>query len=214
MNDCLREHPVCLLLGFVLSGLMFSASAMAVVVYDESVSGDLSNASSSPTFVATTVGSNEFVGSLNTTGTISDFWTIVIGPTEQLDQVILSRYDSPAIQNSFFGVEAGTQISDTGSGTGLLGGVIFGNNNGQGSGIGDDLLDDLAVDAAMSPGPGFTTPLGPGTYTFWVQEVTDPAAIHYTFDFQISAVPEPSGFVLAIFFIASTLRLRDRRRRG
>ena len=57
-------------------------------------------------------------------------------------------------------------------------------------------------------GTGFDGPLGPGTYTFWIQEGSD--QIGYTIDFVVTPVPEP-GSALLIALTAGGLLMRRRR---
>jgi hypothetical protein len=55
--------------------------------------------------------------------------------------------------------------------------------------IGTDILDNMGVPVNNSM--GFTPPLGPGTFTFWVQEAST-GSVNYAFDLQVAAIPEPS----------------------
>ena len=60
-------------------------------------------------------------------------------------------------------------------------------------------------------GTGFDGPLGPGNYTFWIQEGSD--QIGYTIDFVVTPVPEPGsigllGAAAAAFFLRRRRKLQ------
>lgn len=185
--------------------LLIAPAAMADVIYDEALDGELSDDALAPTSIAAfSIGSNRMIGQLNESGFDPDFWTVVVAPGQRLQQIILVDYLED--QFSFLGIEAGNQITDTSGGANLMGGVLFGSLDG--TTVGDDLLDDLA--AGSVAGSGFSTPLGPGTYTFWMQEGTSSGmTIDYELDFVIG-VPEPGS--LAFGFGVCCFGLLRRRR--
>jgi hypothetical protein len=73
--------------------------------------------------------------------------------------------------------------------------------------IGTDILDNMGVPVNNSM--GFTPPLGPGTFTFWVQEAST-GSVNYAFDLQVAAIPEPSTWAMMLFGF-STIGLMMRR---
>ena len=71
--------------------------------------------------------------------------------------------------------------------------------------LGTDILDDLGEgDGAI----GFTPPLGPGTYSFWLQQVNDPFTA-YGLDFVV--VPEPASAALLALGLTALAGLRSAR---
>jgi hypothetical protein len=174
----------------------FAASAGAVTVYDESVSGDLSNSGLSATAIATALGSNEILGTTGkSAGVIDrDYFTITLLPGTVLSGITLLPGSAVSGTFSFIGVQAGTQVtvpSSPSSAAGLLGWTHYSEDE-----IGTDILPTMGVPANGST--GFTPPLTAGSYAFWVQD-TGNGPVHYGFDFAVTAVPEPgmAGLMLA-----------------
>ena len=84
--------------------------------------------------------------------------------------------------------------------------------------MGTDILDNIGVPMAGST--GFTGPLGPGTYAFWLQEASPGSPVHYGFNFVVgefigeSPVPEPATWAMMLLgFGAVGYAMRRRRRR-
>jgi len=163
-----------------------SLSAQAAVVYDESVSGDLSSDNLNPTAIILAAGDNIISGSVVAAPGDRDFWTVTIASGQSLDAIIFDEFNS-AEDRSFFAVEIGNQITALNSAASLLGSALVG--AGVGASQGDDILDNLG--AAPFGGAGFTGSLGPGTYTFWFQETA--ASVDYSLNFQVSEVPVPAA---------------------
>ena len=176
MNKTLQQF--CLLLTAACS-----SPALAAIVYDESVDGELSGVLASATPIATSVGSNHVsgvVGGATFNSPVGrDIFTLEVQSGQQLAAVILQTYDS-AEDQSFFAVEAGTALTSVTSAASLLGSALIGDETGAEQG--DDVLDDLGN--AFFGGAGFSSSLGPGSYTFWFQDTSLPD-VNYTFDFQI-----------------------------
>jgi hypothetical protein len=166
-------------LALVLCGLI-AFNAHAATVYDEAVNGDLSNNHLSPTFVGLGVGANLILGStVHQPSLDRDFFTIAIGPEQRLETIVLSSYTNTDDQ-SFFGMARGTGFTDLGLSS-LDGWALIGVLPGLS--VGDNLL------AFVAGGP-----IGPGTYSFWLQE-TD-GITTYTLDYRVSAVPVPAALPL------------------
>lgn len=189
--------------------IIFAATLLAAthcfgdIVHDEDIDGDLSNDNLSPTVLVLGAGSNEILASSTFDPLDRDFWTVTIDPGFELSAIILQLYDTIELQ-SFFAVEAGSQVTSLNDPSSLLGNAVIGFNVGAQQG--DDVLDDLGN--AVFGGTGFTGPLGPGTYTFWYQENNNDT--NYEFDFIVSAqVPEPSSIaVCAILALGPGIRRR------
>ncbi len=200
----------------ILGGVVWVSTSMALanINYDESTQQDLSGDFESPTSLGVLgIGSN-LVSGTSTAGDVvelppavpaphfpnldADVWTVEVAPNTQMDQVVLTHFEFTPTNllggengsGAWFAVEASGQISDPMSPDALLGGGLVGMIPGQQQG--DNVLEGLGL--ATMGGAGFSGPLAAGTYTFWYQE--GPTDTSYTFDFQVSEIPEPSTLVL------------------
>ncbi|MGE0645491.1 MAG: VPLPA-CTERM sorting domain-containing protein [Nitrospira sp.] len=174
---------------------MIAFNAHAATVYDEAVNGDLSNDNLSPTTVGLSVGRNLIAGStVHKPSLDRDFFTITVGAGHVLNAVLLSSYTNTD-DLSFLGYKAGSQFTDLGfsgvDGWGLIGGP-------PGPSVGDDALSFLAGG-----------PVGPGTYSFWLQETS--GSTTYTLDYQVAVVPLPAALPL---FVSGLLGLGAMARRA
>jgi hypothetical protein len=61
-----------------------------------------------------------------------------------------------------------------------------------------DLLPVMNSEGLAVGASGFTSPLGPGTYTFVIGVQTAELDAFPTYQFDVMVVPEPSTFILAI----------------
>jgi hypothetical protein len=177
----------------------FAQVASAVTIWDESVDGDLSNLAGAPTEVTVAVGTNTVLGS--TLSGDRDFFTFTIPDGATFSALILAALDSTD-DLGFLALEAGPVVTDITDPANLLGWM-----HPSAAYVGTDLLDDMALGAGAL---GFTPPLGPGTYTLWMQQ-TNPELMSYTFDLIVSAVPEPP--MSALMLIAGLGLLAGARRR-
>lgn len=181
-----------------LSLSAFFSPCFASVVYDESINGDLSTDFSNPTSVLIQAGSNQILG---TTGRADgvvdrDYFTITIPQGLRLTRIEVlpnttgDNIDTPI---SFISVQTGATGTNPSTAqaplaASLLGYYLFGPAD-----IGQDILDNLGQSNLLFlPAQGFTTPLGAGTYTFWVQE-TAVNLINYGIDLQVQPVPVPAA---------------------
>jgi len=176
----------------LLAAMAIPASVHAGVIYDESLSGDLSNGSSVPTDLTASIGDNEVYG---TTGhpagadVDADFFRFTVPAGSELSAVIElagTETAGPGLK-SFFGVVAGSDFGATIPSTpgALLGYHLYGTGE-----IGTDILPSIGTGPGAT---GFTGPLGAGTYAFWIQEGTPGSSVSYGFNFKISAVPDAGG---------------------
>jgi hypothetical protein len=202
-----------------------------IIGYDEDTSGDLSNDASNPTDLpssllsALDIGTHTISGrALNASDVNADpeYWSFSIGPNTGVTSIKITEYDNSSYVapggGGFFGVAAASTITATNVDVGnLLGAALVGVQPG--TAINEEILDDLG--ALFNFGPfniaGFGGYLTEGTYSFWFQEGnptsnTPPAGggpgpndandfVDYTFEFQVSSVPEPSS--LALFGIGA-----------
>ncbi|HEY1051798.1 MAG TPA: PEP-CTERM sorting domain-containing protein [Prosthecobacter sp.] len=180
--------------------------------WTEGVDGDLSNDGDFPTFVLLTEGSNLFegtMGSLDNGVTIdADVWSFTIAAGYYLTGISLVAYSAPAPDiQSFMAMDDVGSINMTDPSQHLSNGLW----TEEFDGFGNTYTDLLAIlDAGPQfGGDGFNGPLGPGTYTFWIQEGSD--QINYTINMTVTAVPEPGSVVL--IGAAGLCLLRRRRRR-
>lgn len=183
----------------VLMGmLVLSASVSADVIHNEADDGDLSGVFGSPTLLDVVLGENTVIGQIGengntgaTDGSDADYFTFDIAAGEQLTSInIDSRTPGGA---SFFGYRVGSFFEGQDAGD-IDGNVIFSNTSGE-------VLDDLT---------GSFDPLGPGSYAFWVQEISPPV-IDYSITFTVaSSVPEPSSMILGAMVCCGLLTRRRR----
>lgn len=172
-----------------------SSPAAAVVAYAEGTSGDLSNNGLAPTAISLAVGDNTISGTSgkNADGIIDrDYFTFTLGANDYLTSITVLQGTTP-IGFSFIGVQSGNQVTlapTTTTAAGLLGWDHYSSTD-----VGTDILDNMGVPANGSS--GFTPPLGPGSYAFWVQEASTGTA-NYIFDFHVAEVPEPSTWAMML----------------
>lgn len=180
--------------------LLASASSQAAsFLFTEAGDGDISGTPGSPTrfgnsplSVGYSVGSNVIMGS--TVAGDYDILSFTVGAGQQLAAISVFSYSS-LDDKAFLAVQSGsTWNNGLGAGINFTVSTLLGYAHfGPGPGAvppGTDALDNLGG----APGAiGFSGPLGPGTYTFLIQQ-TGPAVVNYGLDFQLTAVPEPGEY--------------------
>ena len=155
--------------------------AAAAVIHDESVNGDLSTNPATPTALAFPVGSSTVIGTTgNTTGTVDrDYITFTLAPGEVLVGLTLLGLAPDNIAFTSFNagnvgvIPSGATIGD------FLSGIHITAAN-----IGSNLMvlfDTASVTTNSLPLPE----LGPGTYTYLIQQ-TSPILQSYSLDFIVS----------------------------
>jgi hypothetical protein len=170
----------------LVGGLVSTASA--ATAWDESVDGDLSTDPSTPTPVSLGLGSNLISGSITGPDDIRDYLTftipagLVLAELKQLEYVTLPGGEPG--NRGFHAIIAGN-TSFVPDATNI--GNFLGGNHVDPLPVGTDMLPPPA--AATLGGTGFTTPLGPGTYTYHIQQTTA-VLTGYALDFEL--VPEPT----------------------
>lgn len=173
-------------------------SGRASIVFDESVSGDLSNSGLTPTSLAFTSGDNQIFGSTgrDAQGVVDrDYFSFTLLADQYLTAITVlpGTTSIGAGTLSFIAIEAGSQVTvlpTTASAAGLLGWTHYSPAD-----IGTDILADMSVPVAGSS--GFIPPLGPGTYSVWIQETATGSA-NFGFNFAVTSVPEPATWAMMI----------------
>ena len=185
---------------------LLAAAPAKATIYDESVSGDLSNDKAAPTALTLTPGLNSVIGTVagfpQFGGTDPQDWVSFTIPTGfVMTSYVNSKYGS-ADDQGFTGFQSGSSFSGDEFVAGSYAGYAhFGTaaqnpdgNPTSSSTVGVNLLP-LMADPSFAPGTtGFTPPLGAGTYTFLIQQ-GDPSTTGYRFNMNLRAVsvPEPGS---------------------
>lgn len=168
----------------LLGLLSLVPSVHAALFYDEAVSGDLSNLGSTPTPLAFTVGANRVVGTMGgPPGGDPDIITFTLRPGQRLTSIFMAPLD-PA-ERSFYAIAAGSSINMT-DGTSHLGNFLTYHYG--------EILGELALGGEFG-GMGFTAPLGSGTYTTWIQELS--TRVDYDLTYTVVQDPTPYDTWLA-----------------
>jgi len=183
-------------------GMVLAAPAGAAVVYDEGASGDLSDSGLTPTALDFNLGDNDVLGTSGAgdAGPDRDYFTFTVDTGQALTAVFVLP-GTTSLQNvSFIGLQAGSQLTvppDTQTAAGLLGWRHYSPAD-----IGSDILDDIGNGAGAI---GFTSPLGPGAYSIWIQEA-NVGTSSYAFRFRLAEagtpVPEPTAWPLMLTGLA------------
>ena len=199
MSTAIRIATVAITL--IMMSLATAGVASATVIWDEALDGSLSTDRLTPTDMGTIgIGSNDVIGT--TVSGISKFFSITIGAGDQLSALIVEDWQS-ADDIGFLGMVAGTpfNVDPASPNVGdLLGYAHYGELD-----VGQDILQTIG----QGPGSqGFTAPLGPGTYSFWVRQGGSDAA---DWDLNFVVTPEPGT---AILLGAGLVGLAMRRRRA
>jgi hypothetical protein len=191
----------------LLSSAALSGVASAATIWTESVDGDLSSNAAAPTAVTFAMGSNVITGSVFTGTDSRDYITFTVQPGQALSALILLMYDDPdtgAANDGNTGYQAiilgSTSLVPTAENS-----LSFLGGSHVAPPIGTDFLPIMG--SGSIAGSGFSGPLGPGTYSYHIQQ-TGPQVTAYSLDFVV--VPEPSFGVLAIVGAGLVLRRRSR----
>jgi len=203
---------------FVLPALTITMACTAsfatkAAVWEEPAGGDLfSNDGLSPTLITLDPGANTVRGATGFTDIVDrDYFYFTLAAGQQLDSIFLRPVTEVGSQVTFIGVQSGNQVTVNptgGSPAGLLGYALYSLAQ-----INTNILDDIGNNV-LNPGTtGFTGPLGPGTYAFWVQD-TAFGTFNYNYEFNVSGDPIPTplpGAYLALLSGLSVLGIARRR---
>jgi hypothetical protein len=189
----------------------------AAVIWDEGVSGDLSDNQAAPNALALAAGTNSVIGNVGDSNA-RDWIALTVPAGQQLTGIILAAYVSNDAQG-FTGVQSGASfVGSVNDPAAYLGYAHYGTAATNGALppanlIGADLLPLMGDNTIAFGSQGFSGPLPSGTYTFLIQQLG--ALTAYQFDYLIAPVPEPSsGLLLAAAGLvwAGRGRLRAARR--
>ena len=205
---------------------LLAAAPAKAIIFDEVVSGDLSNNKAAPTALTLTPGLNSVIGTVagfpQFGGTDPQDWVSFTIPTGfVMVSYVNARYNS-ADDQGFTGFQFGSSFSgDPFMAISYAGYAHFGfaatnpdKNPVAASTVGLNLLP-LMADPSFAPGTtGFTPPLAAGTYTFLIQQ-GDPVTTGYQFNMTVRSVsvPEP-GSSLCLLGMGGLAILALRRRLG
>ncbi len=196
--------------------VLTSSIARAAVIWNEAINGSLSANQTVPTQFTLSAGANSIIGTVNGSGGKAQDWVEVTIPAgDDLSTLVLASYTSTDNQG-FSGFQtgslfvgspftAGSYTGYTHFGTGATNGTLPATNL-----VGSDLLSLMANPALAAGSKGFTTPLGPGNYTFLIQQLG--ASTNFQFDFNVATLPEPGmlGLLAMALFLASRPRRASR----
>jgi len=199
----------------LLAALALPFGTVQALTWDETISGDLSGNGAAPTLLGTLSSGDNFIlgtmGSLNGTGPLdADIWNFSVPTGYDLTGINLVGYAAAShslLNQSFMAIATGGSISQTDP-SNHLSNALWGYGTDSFGNVYTDLLGLLQAGPDFG-GIGFSGPLTPGNYTFWIQEGSD--QIQYKIDFVTSPVPvpEPSGALL--LGVAGLWLLRRRR---
>lgn len=180
------------------------AGTASAADYDESVSGDLSDDPLLTTTLPLDLGSNVITGSMANSNDVvngdRDFFNFTVPVGQQLEGIFLLNL-SPS-NRGFHAINSGNQgIIPSGPGAGDPSNYL-GSAHLDPTPPTTNLLPDLGTPLA---GIGFSGPLGPGTYTYVVQQTSN-ITQDYSLDFVLT--PEPASVSLVGLGVLATLRRR------
>ncbi len=148
----------------VLGVCLLTAVASAGFNYDENVDGSLSNDGLNPTVLVPGPGNNYVAGSLDGfTNDPSDFFTFAVPSGWTFGHLCVCAYTFE-LDTSFMGIEDDNIYVTGQQNENYFGYTFFGT---------EDIDQDILPVLGASNG-NFTPPLGPGDYTFWLNEGTHP----------------------------------------
>jgi len=171
----------------------------------------LNNTGSPPTTLTVSPGINELFGKTGKAPNADpDYFTFnVPGGYELVSIAVLHDHTSPALGGlEFLGLQAGNQFTAGSTPSLMLGYLHFDEDSGE-------ILDDLSVPRSpmqgVAPTTGFSTPLGAGDYSFWVQD-TGAAEAPYGLSFEIRSVPDAGPGLLSSAGVTGAILAAARRR--
>ena len=157
------------------------------VLYDESVSGDLSNNQAAPTALVLGLGTNSIKGTVNGSTDSQDWITLHLPTGLSLNSLVLASYVSTDSQG-FIGVQSGTSfVGSASSASSYLGYTHYGTGATNGTLpptnlVGTNILPLMGDTSLAAGAQGFTPPLSSGDYTFVIQQLGSSTAYQFDFD--------------------------------
>ena len=158
--------------------------------WNEAIDGDLSSDPNAPTPLTVTVGVNKLTGTVQATGgDTRDYVTFTVPPDTELTGIIQIDYfdvnTSGPGDRGWHSINAGsTSFVPSGS----TAGSFLGGNHLDPQPSGTNMLPTLGT--APLAGTGFTPPLGPGDYTYLVQQ-TGAELTGYEIDLVLASTASP-----------------------
>jgi hypothetical protein len=209
-----------LVVPFLTVTLACTASlATHAAVWEEPVRGDFSNDGLSPTLISLDPGVNTIRGTTGFTDIVDrDYFYFTLAAGQQLDFIFLREGTQVGANATFIAIQGGDKVTLDPMGrtpVGLLGFTLYNNTSQLDTNILDD-IGSLLDDGAFAGATGFSGPLGPGTYAFWVQD-TAFGTFNYHYEFNVSSDPIPTplpGAFLAMLSGMGVLGLVRRRRQA
>jgi hypothetical protein len=203
----MRRNIVLLVL--LACAFLYGAAAHGDTVYNESVSGDLSNNGLAPTVLTVSQGSNDVYGTTgkSAAGVIDrDYFTFTVPEGMELTAITVLPGTTTLGPDgeSFIGIESGPQVTISTAATtaaGLLGWDHYSTGD-----INEDILPMMGMGVGATD---FTGWLPSGQYSFWVQEASV-GSVNYGFDFTI-ATPEPASWTMMLTGLAALVGKTARR---
>jgi hypothetical protein len=189
--------PVCTVRNAVAALALAATCGMASAgsVYNEVPDGDLSGDGLNTTDLTFSEGSNEVYGTTGRSPSgVADreYFSFEVPAGFRLASVLLLA-ETTTGGTGFLGIQSGPQVTlpfTPPDATGLLGWVHYEDVH-----IGTDILDDIGASAFGAT--GFVPPLGPGTYSVWLQD-TSFGELNFGLDFVLKSVPDQGTGVLGI----------------
>lgn len=191
-------------------GLAAAVPATAAVVYAEPVQGDFSDDRAAPTVLTILLGQNDVFG---VTGQSvegmndRDYFTFTISPGNVFKSLTVLDSSISAGGGAFMGLQSGGQVTvDPVAPTPepLLGYAIVSPAD-----IGSDILPRMSTAGGAI---GFTTPLGAGQYSLWIQDTNIGPSV-YGLQIEVAPIPVPASAPLVLTCLAA-LAWCGRRRSG
>ncbi len=187
-------------IGRVALATLFVAAPATAFAYDEAISPDLSSLAGSPTPLTFVVGNNQVKGTVNSSGDVRDYITFVIPAGQRLSAIRMMSYtnnpdNGQPGNRGFHMINLGNTSIIPGSATDP---VLGGDHVTGPIASGTDLLGGTGLADGDPQGDGFTAPLGPGTYSYLIQNTS--GSVAYDLEFVVTAVtaapvPASNGWI-------------------
>ena len=193
------------LMAALMLALLTTGPAGAVTAWNEdpAADGDLSGDHLAPTPVTFVPGQNDVLGQTGKAGTVSDrdYFTFVIPNGYVLDALIVLNSQLPAGNFAVLGLQSGDEVTDP---TAPVAADLLGYLHFAPADIGTDILPEIGTAAGSQT---FTPPLGPGTYSVWIQDTNLGASI-YALQFDVVLAPGPETALLTLTGLAGLAGMR------